>query len=113
MLLAQQAEWEESKAKVLAAATITLGNAQSLAVSAVCGEYDLTPAQCDQLAFVDDLYGMSFHFVDDRPVTEMNLYLTQKKDYFTEKDGIYVVTVCLDDGVIDDIFYDSGMASNG
>jgi len=43
----------------------------------------------------------------------MNLYLSQQEDdSFTEKDGIYVVSVYMDDGVIDDMLYDSGLAAN-
>lgn len=45
----------------------------------------------------------------------MNLFfhLTQKPGEWAEKDGIYVVTINLTDGAVEDIFYDTGLMGNG
>gem|GEM_PF-5315622 len=77
------------------------------------GEDYLTSAKCEQLAYYEDCYGVQFRFANGRSVVDMNLYLSQQEDdSFTEKDGIYVVSVYMDDGVIDDMLYDSGLAAN-
>jgi hypothetical protein len=110
----QQAAWEKSKAQVEAAAKITLAEARALAISAVGDEYGLSDAQRALFVFDDDSYSTAYRFADGLPVVDLFLYLTQKDDGTrTEKDGIYVVTVNMDSGVIEDIIYDSGLAANG
>ncbi len=108
-----QTAWEDSKARVEAAAKISLDEARGLAVSAVGTEYGLDSSQCALFAFHDDPDGTAYRFEDGLPVADLFLYLTQKDDGSrTEKDGIYVVTVNMDTGVIEDILYDSGLAAN-
>ncbi len=112
-LQAQREAWEESRAQVQAASKISLTEACGLAVSAAGSEYGLNAAQCRQLVFEDDVYGATYRFSEGQPVVDLFLRLTQKEDGTrTEKDGIYVVTVNLNDGVIEDIRYDSGLAAN-
>ena len=110
----QQKSWEERKRQVEAAAKISLSDARDLAVLAVRSEYGLNDAQCGQLTFTDDSDGATYRFVDSQPVVDLFLRLTQREDgEYTEKDGIYVVTINLTDGIVDDVLYDSGLASNG
>ena len=110
----QQDRWEQSKKQVEAAAKISFADACDLAASAVRNEYDLSDAQCDQLTFTEDSDGATYRFANDQPVVDLFLRLTQKEDgTYTEKDGIYVVTVNMIDGTVEDVLYDSGLASNG
>ena len=110
---AQLAAWEESRAQVEAASRLSLAEARDLAVAAVGGEYGLTAAQCDRFVLYEDSDGVTYRFLDGQPVADLFLRLTQKDDGTrTEKDGIYMVTVNMDSGVIEDILYDSGLAAN-
>lgn len=111
---AQQASWAASKMKIMAEAKISLADAYDVAVSAVRSEYGLSDAQCEQFVFTDDSYGAIYGFMNDQPVAHLFLHLTQKENGdYTEKDGIYVVTVNMYDGTIEDVIYDSGLAANG
>ncbi len=47
------------------------------------------------------------------PLVTLRFWLHQSQSVFTEKDGMYSVTVNMDTGVIEDILYDSGRAANG
>lgn len=110
---ARQAEWEESRAQVEAAAQITLEEAKKLAIAAVGSEYDLTDAQREKFVLYEDSDGIRYSFIENQPVVDLYLRLTQAEDRsHTKKDGIYVVTVNMETGVIEDVTYDSGLAAN-
>ena len=111
--LAEQAAWEKGKAQIMTASKISLDEAYRLAVSAVSSEFGLNATQCGQFVFDDEPDGATYRFMDGQPVVDLFLRLTQKEDAtHTEKDGIYVVSVNMDDGVIEDTVYDSGLAAN-
>ena len=54
-----------------------------------------------------------YEIVDARPLVNLFFHLTQNADEWTEKDGIYVVTINLLDGVVEDTYYDNGLMGNG
>lgn len=111
-------EYEELQKKnrqaVENAAKITLAEAQDLARQAIIGEYGLTAAQGVALAHgeIDSVYAMEYTLEGEKPCVTLYFYLTQG-DSWQEKDGIYVVIVNMESGVIEDMIYDSGLAGNG
>ena len=120
----QQKEWEERKAAALAAAKLSIEECKALAIEAIRGEYELTDVQMQKLvAFVDewgldDRDAMDFTFEDGHPIVSMLFGLFQSEtigvsEDWSEKDGQYWVDVNMDTGVIENILYDSMLASNG
>ena len=111
-------EYEELQKKnrqaVENAAKITLAEARDLARQAIIGEYGLTEAQGAALAQgeTDSIYAMEYTQEDEKPCVRLYFHLTQG-DSWQEKDGIYVVIVNMESGVIEDMIYDSGLAGNG
>ena len=111
-------EYEELQKKnrqaVENAAKITLEEARDLARQAIIGEYGLTEAQGAALAQgeTDSIYAMGYTQEDEKPCVRLYFHLTQG-DSWQEKDGIYVVIVNMESGVIEDMIYDSGLAGNG
>lgn len=102
---------EEVKAQVLRAATLSLAEAKENAVLALENEYQLSQEQLDLLMSFegDETYAME----DNKPLLSLYFFLDQEGEGWKEKDGIYVVTVNLTDGVIEDILYDSALGGNG
>lgn len=102
---------EEVKAQVLRAATLSLAEAKENAVLALENEYQLSQEQLDLLMSFegDETYAIE----DNKPLLSLYFFLDQEGEGWKEKDGIYVVTVNLTDGVIEDILYDSALGGNG
>lgn len=100
----------QSKASALNAAQISLAQAKESAVEALIGEYGLTNAQVALLQVWDG--EETYAFENDTPTVSLYYHLAQG-DQWTAKDGIYVVTVNLKTGTIEDVLYDSGLAGNG
>lgn len=100
----------ENKEKVLSASKITLTQAKESAVKALEGEYELTRDQVALLQIFDD--EETYLLKDGKPTVSFYYHLSQGEEW-VEKDGIYVVKVNLETGVIEDIIYDSALAGNG
>ena len=121
-----QAEWDKAQAKAdaedqkrlaeLAEAeskgTVTVDQAATAAKEAVIQEYSLTEEQAKKLDLdPDSTYA---EYQDGQPLVNLLFWIWQRDDeQFTEKDGQYWVTVNLATGIIEDIIYDAGLASNG
>ena len=112
-------KWEQDKEKALSMAKITLEEAAAIGREAVTSRYGLTEQQAAMMVRFDgsDPDGYSdestYMIVDDRPLVNLFFHLTQNADEWTEKDGIYVVTINLLDGVVEDTYYDNGLMGNG
>ena len=119
----QRQEDEEQQAR--AAAKLSEPEMIELAWEAVKTVYGLSEEQME-LLLVSNLeedeeeesyYGMQ----DEKPVYTVWFWLHQAPDdddpetwpEFTEKDGAYLVDVNVETGVIEDIYYESGMGGNG
>lgn len=100
----------QSKANALAAAQMTLAQAKESAVQALIREYALTNTQVSLLEIWDG--DETYAFENDTPTVSLYYHLSQGEQWM-EKDGIYVVTVNLKTGAIEDVLYDSGLAGNG
>jgi hypothetical protein len=107
-------EYEKLKAEtrkmVEGAAKITLSQAKENAVLALASEHGLTNEQVKLLQIFDG--DETYLLEGDRPMVTLRYHLMQGSEWI-EKDGIYAVTVNLETGEVEDIFYDSGLASNG
>ena len=66
----------------------------------------------------------TYEIVEGRPLVNLFFHLTQNPGHmrddgyyepgvWAEKDGIYVVTINLLDGAVEDIYYDTGLMGNG
>ena len=121
-----QAEWDQALAKAdeedrkrlaeLAEAegkgSVTVDQAAAGAKEAVIQEYSLTEEQAQKLEIEPD--STYAEYQDGQPMVSLLFWLCQRDDgQFTEKDGQYWVTVNLATGIIEDIIYDAGLASNG
>lgn len=110
---------EQDKQTALSMAKITLEDAVAIGREAVVARYGLTEQQVAMMVRFDgsDPDGFSdestYEIVDSRPLVNLFFHLTQNADEWTEKDGIYVVTINLLDGVVEDTYYDNGLMGNG
>lgn len=112
-------KWEQDKQTALSMAKIPLEDAAALGQEAVIVRYGLTEQQAAMLVRFDgsapDGYSdeSTYEIVDGRPLVNLFFHLTQKPGEWVEKDGIYVVTINLLDGTVEDIYYDTGLMGNG
>lgn len=123
-------KWEQDKQTALSMAQITLEDAVAIGREAVIVRYGLTEQQAAMLVRFDDSDrdGCSdestYEIVDGRPLVNLFFHLTQNPGHtrddgyyepgvWAEKDGIYVVTINLLDGAVEDIYYDTGLMGNG
>ncbi len=100
----------ETKILVLKAAKITLEDARLITRQALMKEYELTPEQEKFLAQYD---GEEYFEMDGESPLFTKFYHLSQGQKWMEKDGIYVVTINLMTGEIEDIIYDSTLAGNG
>ena len=108
--LAQQ---ETRQAEVLAAASISLADARQYAKAALVESYRMTETQQNLLYQLEGEYDQTtYDMLNGRPVVRLYYHLSQGEEW-TEMDGIYVVTVNLQSGAVEEIIYDSGLAGNG
>lgn len=94
-----------------ALASIPLEEAIELAQKAIQQTYGLTDAQIQRMEFVEE--STCYTMIDDVPVVSPYFYLSQQDGIFTERDGIYIVDVNVQDGSIESIYYDTGLLGNG
>lgn len=123
-------KWEQDKQTALSMAKITLEDAAAIGRDAVIVRYGLTEQQAALLVRFNgsDPDGYSdestYEIIDGRPLVNLFFHLTQNPGHtredgyyepgeWQEKDGIYVVTVNLLDGAVEDIYYDTGLMGNG
>lgn len=98
------------KIQVLEAAKITLDEARESARLAIVKEHGLTSGQ-EQCLF--EYEGEEYFQMEDGQPMFIKFFTLSQGEKWTEKDGIYVVTVNLRTGEIEGITYDSGLAGNG
>ena len=110
----QEKKWEQDKQTALSMAQITLAEAVSVGRDAIAMRFHLNAGQ---IAMLERSTGSddesTYEMVDGRPQVNLFFYLTQNPGEWTDKDGIYVVTINLLDGAVEDIYYDNGLMGNG
>ena len=126
----QEEQRERDKATALEMAKITLEDADEIGRQAVAACYGLNEQQAAMLVQFTNLETdgiadeSTYEIVDGRPLVNLFFHLTQNPGQelengcyvpgeWTEKDGIYVVTINLLDGAVEDIHYDTGLMGNG
>lgn len=108
-----QAAEDAKKAEVLGAAKITVAEARSIAKAALVESYQMTDVQADLLIIYEGEDDQtSYEMLNGRPVVKLVFHLSQGTEWM-EKDGIYVVTINMETGAVEEIFYDSALAGNG
>ena len=110
-------EWlvaeEAKKAEVLDKAMLSVEEAKATAKSALVESCQMTEAQANQLVIYEGEDDQTtYEMLNGRPVVKLFFHLSQGEEW-TEMDGIYVVTVNMETGAVEEIFYDSGLAGNG
>lgn len=104
---------QKTRAAVEAKQKISLSEAKQLAREALIAEYGLSEEQNAQLIIYSGEDDQTIYkYENDQALISLFFHLAQGKEW-TEKDGIYVVTVDVENAVIDNIFYDSGLAGHG
>lgn len=100
---------EQNRQRALEAAKLTPDQAKEVAVSALMQEYGLTSEQAGRFCHYDD--ETTYQMKGDRPTASLFFHLDPDGEDNAQS-GIYVVEVCLTDGVVEDVLYDSGLAAN-
>lgn len=104
-------KYEKLKTQALEVANLSLDEAKENAILALEKEYQLTK---EQVTLLESFEGdETYDIKDDKPLISLYIYLDQSGEEWKEKDGIYVVTIDMIDGSIEDIFYDSSLGGNG
>lgn len=107
-------KWEQSRQATLSMAKITQDEAVVIGLDALAERYRLTAYQAEMLVHFSGIEDEStYEIVSGRPLVSLFFHLTQNPGEWTEKDGIYVVTINLLDGAVEDIIYDNGLMGNG
>ena len=115
------AQYAADEAAARAAAKLSEEDMISRAAQAVAAAYGLTPEQAARMTCPQDIEEYYYYnFRDGKPVYSVWFYLTQRPSddpevfpEFTEKDGIYVVDVNVETGVIEHTLYDPPLGGNG
>jgi hypothetical protein len=101
----------KSTIQVLEAAKITLEQARKSARLAIIKEYNLSTEQ-ERLLYPYD--GEEYFKMEEGKPLFSQFYILDREDGgWVEKNGIYVVTVNMETGEIEEIIYDSTLAGNG
>lgn len=104
---------QKARAAVEEKQKISLSEAKQLALDALIAEYALTEAQAQQLIIYSGEDDQTiYQYENDQALVRLFFNLMQGEEWM-EKDGIYVVTVDVEKGVIENIFYDSALAGHG
>ena len=113
-IAANERRRQENASISKARAKITPEEAHRLALEAIVQVYSLTDSQLAALSTADDEYSFYYTVENDNPVLCICYALTQSADgEYTDGDGQYWVTINVETGTIEDVLYDSGLASNG
>ncbi len=97
--------------KAFPVASVAPGEAIALAREALRERYGLTQAQTDALALNPSQLG--FALVGDRPVYCIGFWLWLEDGVWSDGNGLYTVMVNVENGVIEETYYDSGLGGNG
>ena len=107
------AQQQKARAAVEEKQKIALNEAKQLAREALIAEYSLTEAQAGQLIIYSGEDDQTvYNYENGKALISLYFHLTQGEEW-VEKDGIYVVTVDVENAVIENIYYDSGLAGHG
>ena len=114
---------EEYERQARAAAKLTEEEMIGIARQAVISMYGLTDEQMAMMETDEEIReNCEYWMLDGKPVYCVWFWLQQATTDsddpsvfpdFTEKDGMYAVDVNVETGVIEDIYYESGMGGNG
>lgn len=108
---------EKEKTEALNARILSEDEMRAAAKEAVAVRYELTEAQAAMLELYEQPLAVEenawYWMIDREPCFEVQYFLTQNPDTFTEKDGSYAVAVNVKTGVIERLVYESGIGGEG
>ncbi|MBQ9264052.1 MAG: hypothetical protein IJ189_07585 [Clostridia bacterium] len=115
------ARYAVDEAASRAAAKLSEAEMSAIAKQAVAAAYGLTNEQMALMTCPQDIEEYYYYNIcDGKPVYSVWFYLTQRPSTnpnvfpeFTEGDGIYVVDVNVESGIVERILYDSTLGGNG
>lgn len=102
---------QSALARAFPVASVAPKEAIALAREALRERYGLTQAQTDALSLNPAHLG--FDLVGDRPVYSIGFWLWQEDGAWSDGNGLYTVLVNVENGVIEETYYDSGLGGNG
>jgi len=114
LFIQQATQWEQDKETALAMANITPDMAAAIARDAIVAQYGLNAQQLAMLMhYTGEEDESTYKMTEGRPLVNMFFHLSQRSGVWMEKDGVYVVTINLLDGAVEDVYYDNGLIGNG
>lgn len=104
--------WEHYyRTQALPVMAIAPKDALMLAKDAIVQRYGLSQTQADAMQWHDTW--TDFSMVGEVPVLDVWFSLTLEDGTWTEGDGLYGASVNVENGVIEEMYYDSALAGNG
>lgn len=104
----------QDKQEALSLAKITLEDAAAIGREAIAFRYGLDEQQAAMMVrYIGEEDQSTYEMMEGRPLVKLFFHLAQKPGEWQVKDGVYVVTINLLDGAVEDIFYDTGLMGNG
>lgn len=97
-------------------AIISVSEEDSIAIAkqAFAQEYGLTQAQLDLMTYEKDYAGYTYAIRDGKTICEVWFWLHQDEDVVhSNGDGLYMARINAENGVVEEMMYDSALAGNG
>ena len=105
----QQRDHEERSARALAA--LTVDEMDGIARAAMQERFGLTGQQLEKLDYVEE--SCWWYMENEQAFYSLYYGLNQKEGEWTAGDGIYIVDVNVQTGVVEEVLYDTGLLGNG
>ena len=86
----------------------------NIAKQAFAAEYGLTQQQLDLMLYEKDYAGYTYAVRDGKTICEVWFWLHQDEDVvYTDGDGLYWARINAENGIVEEMAYDSALAGNG
>jgi len=97
-------------------ARISVSEKEAIAIAklAFAQEYGLTQAQLDAMSYEKDYAGYTYAIREGKTICEVWFWLHQDEDVVhADGDGLYWARINAENGVVEEMMYDSALAGNG
>lgn len=97
-----------------AVVSVSEEKAINIAKQAFAAEYGLTQQQLDLMLYEKDYAGYTYAVQDGKTICEVWFWLHQDEDVVhTDGDGLYWARINAENGIVEEMAYDSALAGNG
>lgn len=110
-MLAQMNKREKESEMARAAAKLTTAEMEDSARGALKERFGLKDQQISKLELVEE--SCDWHIEEGQKLYSLYYWLSQTEKAWTEDDGIYIVEVNVETGIVEEINYDTGLLGNG